>query len=65
MDVQEELTKDERELLYEYRRLKRYGHGDLGIEISVKDHTTVKLWTTHKRDLADLKEQRPLKEVTE
>lgn len=63
--AEEELSKDEREILYEYRRLKRYGHGDLGIEISVKDHVTVKMWTTHKRDLADLQDPRRLREVTE
>jgi hypothetical protein len=52
-----ELSKDERIVLFEYRQLKHHGHGDMGIEISVKDHDVVKIWTTRKRDLSDLNDK--------
>jgi hypothetical protein len=51
-----EITKDEAELLNEYRALKDLKHGDL--HVSVKNEEMVKLWvttqTTRKVDLANV-----------
>ena len=56
------LTKDEQELVYEYRRVKAMRHGDLNV--SIKNNEMVKLWITTTRKV-DLEEIRGVKKLTE
>jgi hypothetical protein len=61
-----ELSRDEQDLIFEYRRVKALRHGDL--IVSVKNEEMVKLWvttqTTKKIDLDGLRNGKKLMEVT-
>jgi len=60
-----ELSRDEQDILFEYRRLKAMKHGDF--IVSVKNEEMVKLWVTtqtvRKVDLESLRGGKKLMEV--
>lgn len=56
------LSRDEQELIFEYRRVKQMRHGDLNV--SIKNNEMVKLWITTTRKV-DLEEVRGVKKVME